>query len=213
MNFPHFFLRSAACGALLTMSATLFAQAGGQPPPVVSTAKVEPISEEGTRQYIGKLTSTHQVDLTARVSGYLVDVLSKEGDMVKEGDTVMLIEDTLYAAKVKSAEAKVNQKKVELDYAKTNFSRQKELISISATSEMDEAKRLLRLREAELAECEAALAEAKTNLSYTVIKSPITGRFGKASYSPGNYLTTSGNSLGSIVKVSPIYVKMAERTP
>ena len=193
--------------------ATLFAQGAQGPAPTVPVAKTVLVSEQGTKQYIGKLVSTHSVDLKARVSGYLVDVLSKEGDMVKEGDLVMQIEDTLYVAKVKSAEAKVKQKTAELEYARSNFARQQELAGISAKSEMDEANRLLKLREAELAECEAALTEAQTNLSYTKITSPITGRFGKATYSPGNYITTSSDALGSISKISPIYVKMAISEP
>lgn len=197
----------------LAGSTALYSQGMQGPAPTVPVAKTVLVSEEGTKQYIGKLVSTHAVDLKARVSGYLVDVLSKEGDMVKEGDLVMQIEDTLYVAKVKSAEAKVKQKNAELEYARSNFARQKELAGISAKSEMDEANRLLKLREAELAECEAALTEAQTNLSYTKITSPITGKFGKATYSPGNYITTSSDALGSIAKISPIYVKVAISEP
>lgn len=198
---------------LLAGSMVLHAQGMQGPPPAVAVAKTVMVNEQGTKQYIGKLVSTHSVDLKARVSGYLVDVYSKEGDMVKAGDLVMQIEDTLYVAKVKSAEAKVKQKNAELEYARSNYARQQELAGISAKSEMDEASRLLKLREAELAECEAALAEAKTNLSYTRIVSPITGRFGKATYSPGNYVTTSSDALGSISKISPIYVKVAISEP
>ena len=206
-------LAAGVVSGLLLGGTVLYAQGMQGPPPAVSVAKTVLVNEQGTKQYIGKLVSTHSVDLKARVSGYLVDVLSKEGDMVKKGDLVMQIEDTLYVAKVKSAEAKVKQKNAELEYARSNFARQKELAGISAKSEMDEANRLLKLREAELAECEAALTEAQTNLSYTKIVSPITGRFGKATYSPGNYITTSSDALGSISKISPIYVKMAISEP
>ena len=206
-------ITAAAAVTLFAGCATRSAQGMQGPAPTVPVAKTVLVSEQGTKQYIGKLVSTHAVDLKARVSGYLVDVYSKEGDMVKEGDLVMQIEDTLYVAKVKSAEAKVKQKNAELEYARSNFARQKELAGISAKSEMDEANRLLKLREAELAECEAALTEAQTNLSYTKIISPITGRFGKATYSPGNYITTSSDALGSVAKISPIYVKMAISEP
>ena len=200
--------------ALLTAgSMVLSAQGGAGAPPAVNAGKVKMISEQGTRQYIGKLVSTHSVDLKARVSGILKDVYSKEGDFVKAGDLVMQIEDTLYLAQVKSAEAKVAQKKAEVEFAQTNYNRQTELVGVAARSELDEASRLLKLRQAELAECEAALTEAKTNLSYTKIVSPITGRFGKATYSPGNYLTPSSDALGSISKMSPIYVKMAISEP
>ncbi len=206
-------IAAAAAVTLFAGCTTLSAQGMQGPAPVVPVAKTVMVSEQGTKQYIGKLVSTHAVDLKARVSGYLVNVLSKEGEMVKKGDLVMQIEDTLYVAKVKSAEAKVKQKNAELEYARSNFARQKELAGISAKSEMDEANRLLKLREAELAECEAALTEAQTNLSYTKIISPITGRFGKATYSPGNYITTSSDALGSVAKISPIYVKIAISEP
>jgi len=206
-------LAAGVLSGLLVGSTALYSQGMQGPPPVVSVAKTVMVNEQGAKQYIGKLVSTHSVDLKARVSGYLVAVLSKEGDMVKEGDLVMQIEDTLYVAKVKSAEAKVKQKTAELEFARSNFARQQELAGISAKSELDDASRLLKLREAELAECEAALTEARTNLSYTRIVSPITGRFGKATYSPGNYITTSSESLGSIAKISPIYVKVAISEP
>ncbi len=213
MNTKTLFTSLFLAAGLLTCGTTsLLAQAGG-PPPTVNVGQVKMVNEQNERQYIGKLASTHSVDLKARVSGFLRDVLVKEGDFVKKGDLVMQIEDTLYLAKVKSAEAKVQQKKTELEYATTNFKRQSELAGISAEKEMDEAKRLLNLRQAELAECEAALIEAKTNLSYTKIVSPIDGRIGKATYSPGNYLTPSNESLGSISKMSPIYVKTAISEP
>ena len=110
-------LTAGIVSGLLVGSTILYAQGMQGPPPVVSVAKTVMVSEQGTKQYIGKLVSTHSVDLKARVSGFLVDVLSKEGDMVKEGDLVMQIEDTLYVAKVKSAEAKVKQKSAELEFA------------------------------------------------------------------------------------------------
>lgn len=211
MNGSRIFISAAV---LLTAgTAYLFGQGGAGAPPAVKVGKVEMISEQGTRQYIGKLTSTHSVELKARVSGFLKNVYSKEGDIVQAGTVVMQIEDTLYLAHVKSAEAKVAQKKAEVEFARTNYQRQTELVGVSARSELDEANRLLKLREAELAECQAALTEAQTNLSYTKIVSPITGRFGKATYSPGNYLTTASESLGSISKMSPIYVKMAISEP
>ena len=195
-------------GMLLTGS-SLFAQGI----PMVPVSKVEMLSEQGTKQYIGKLSSIHTVTLRLRVSGVLQKLYCKEGDMVKEGDLLMQIEDTLYKAQLDAATAKVKQWEAEVEHARTNYKRQTELFGVVAKSEMDDARRALKLAEAQLLQANASLTEAKTNYSYTKIYSPITGIIGKTTYSPGNYLTPSSDALATIVKHSPIYMKMAISEP
>lgn len=198
----------AAVGMLFTGSVL-----SAQGMPIVPVTKAEAISEQGTKQYIGRLASTHTVTLRLRVSGVLEELYCKEGDLVKKGDLLMQIEDTLYKAQLDAATAKVKQWEAELEHARTNYNRQQELFGVVAKSEMDDARRALKLAEAQLLQAKATLTEAKTNYSYTKIYSPITGIIGKTTYSPGNYLTPSSDALGTIVKQSPIYLKMAISEP
>lgn len=184
-----------------------------QEAPTVPVAEVQAVASQGTKQYIGKMSSIHTVTLRLRVSGVLEKLYCKEGDLVKQGDLLMQIEDTLYKAQLDAATAKVKQWEAEVEHARTNFNRQKELFGVVAKSEMDDARRALKLAESQLLQAKATLTEAKTNYSYTKIYSPITGIIGKTTYSPGNYLTPSSDALGTIVKQSPIYLKMAISEP
>ncbi len=195
-------------GMLLTGSVL-----SAQGTPVVPVEEVKAVNSKGTKQYIGKMASIHTVTLRLRVSGVLEKLYCKEGDLVKQGDLLMQIEDTLYKAQLDAATAKVKQWEAEVEHAKTNYNRQTELFGVVAKSEMDDARRALKLAEAQLLQANAALTEAKTNYSYTKIYSPITGIIGKTTYSPGNYLTPSSEALGTIVKHSPIYLKMAISEP
>lgn len=188
------------------------APARPQLPPVnVTVAKSVELEETGMRRYIGMIEAIEDVSIIARISGFIEKIAFKEGEIIKKGDLLFELEDTTYQAQVKSSEAKVDQLKAELTYAQSNFERQEglERNNIVSRDTLEDAERLLNFRKAGLAEAEATLVDAKNNLSYTKIYSPITGKVGKATYTLGNYVTLSSSPLADIVKIAPIYVRFA----
>ena len=188
------------------------AQAAPQQPPVA--VRVETVTlqrNSATKKYVGHLKAIEEVALPARVSGVLKKICFTEGEMVKKGQLLFEIEDTTYLAKARQAEAQLRQIEVELDFAKSNFKRQKELKDSEAVSAAvyEEALRLLRGTEAKLTAAKASKLDADNELSYTRIEAPITGRIGKSAYSVGNYVTPASGNLADIVQITPIYVEFA----
>ena len=181
------------------------------PPPYVSVEKAVIRNDAATRKYVGHIEAIQSVSIVARISGYLYEIKFKEGELVKKGQLLFVIEDTTYRAKAKSAEASVMQIQAELEYAQNDFNRQEKLYQKRAVAEIvyQDAKRLLNTTKAKLAEAEANLLDANNSLSYTKIYAPITGIIGKATYTEGNYVTPTSKELADIVQVTPIYVRFA----
>lgn len=196
--------------AVLGTALPAFAQ-GEPPPPYVSVEKAVIRNDAATRKYVGHIEAIQSVSIVARISGYLYEIKFKEGELVKKGQLLFVIEDTTYRAKAKSAEASVMQIQAELEYAQNDFNRQEKLYQKRAVAEIvyQDAKRLFNTTKAKLAEAEANLLDANNSLSYTKIYAPITGIIGKATYTEGNYVTPTSKELADIVQVTPIYVRFA----
>lgn len=197
--------------ALLAAAIGLKAAPPAQPPPLVSVETVGSISESAGKKYVGHIEAIEEVELRARVSGYLETIKFKEGDLVKKGDLLFEIEDTTYRAKKLSVQAALDQIKAELKYAEDNFNRQRTLRESSAVSQstLDDAQRLYSLNKAKLHGAEADLLDAENNLTYCKVYAPIAGRIGRVTYTQGNYVTPSSEKLADIVQTSPVYVNFA----
>ena len=182
-----------------------------QPAPSVLVEKVVLQPEVDGKKFVGRLEAIEEVDLVARVSGYINSINFKEGDIVKKGDLLFELEDTTYRAKEQAAKAKVDQIKAELEYAKINYDRQSGLYKTNAVAKnaFDEADKLYKTTQAQLAEAEASLLDARNDLSYTKVYAPISGRIGKVTYTQGNYVTPGSEKLADIVQVDPIYASFA----
>lgn len=193
-----------------TISAPLSAQQRG-PVPTVAVEKATLLKDTEVRKYVGHIEAIQSVSLQARISGVIYEIKFKEGELVKKGDLLFVIEDTTYRAQARSAEATLNQIRAELEYAKSDFVRQENLYNKKAVSQAvyEEAKRLLKTTEAKLSQAEAQVLDANNSLSYTKIYAPITGIISKATYTVGNYVTPSSKALADIVQVSPIYTRFA----
>lgn len=200
-----------AAAVLGTAFTTLSAQGPQMPPPYVNVENSITKNDAATRKYVGHIEAIQSVSIVARISGYLYEIKFKEGELVKKGQLLFVIEDTTYRAKAKSAEANVMQIQAELEYAQNDFNRQEKLYQKRAVAEIvyQDAKRLLNSTKAKLAEAEANLLDANNSLSYTKIYAPITGIISKATYTEGNYVTPTSKELADIVQVTPIYVRFA----
>ncbi len=177
------------------------------PPPLV---KVAVISEEDVNpptEYVGHVEAIQQVDLRARVEGFIEQVRFKEGDLVTAGEVLYIIEPAPYEAKVNICTARVDQAEAILQKTSQRLQRLRATRpeSIRAT-DMDNAIAEELQAKAELEEAKASLKLAELDLSYTIIKAPISGRIGRTAYTKGNLVNLGSGPLAHIVQINPIRV-------
>ncbi len=179
-----------------------------KPAPNVVAEPVEEHSIIRTFEAPGRVTSKYQVNVLARIAGYLEKSYFKEGDFVKEGQTLFLIEPTEFSNAAKVAKANVDNIHSQLIYAEKQLARASELVKKDyiAKSQYDNLLSQRDALKAQLASAQAAYGDAQRNLGYTTVKSPVDGRIGIITVTVGNYVTPSSGPLTTIFSTNPIYV-------
>jgi membrane fusion protein (multidrug efflux system) len=144
----------------------------------------------------------------ARVSGYLQKSFFKEGDYVKAGETLFLIEPLEFQNASSVAGANIQNIKAQLEYANKQLARAEELVKQDyiAKSRYDELLSNRDALKAQLKAAESNYRDTNRNLSYTRVKAPVDGRIGIIDVTIGNYVTPSTGSLTTINSTNPIYV-------
>lgn len=178
------------------------------PKAVVAVEPVTEVADMETRRYTGQVVSKSVVQITARVSGEILEVGFQDGSPVKKGQLLYHLDPIQYEASVRSAEAKIAECKARLDYAQRNFDRNSSLYDKQAASRdtMENTKASLEALKAGLLAAEAELVVAKDNLKNTRITAPIAGLAGVTNYTLGNYVTPSSGTLVTIIQVQPARV-------
>lgn len=156
----------------------------------------------------GRVVSKYQVSVMARISGYLQKSFFKEGDYVKAGDTLFLIEPVEYQNASNIAGANIQNIKAQLEYANKQLIRAEELVKEDyiAKSRYDEILANRNALQAQLNAAQSNYNDTNRNLSYTRVKAPVDGRIGIIDVTIGNYVTPSSSSLTTINSTNPIYV-------
>ena len=156
-----------------------------------------------TRDYPGYLTAETSIDVVGRVNGTLLSKNYPSGQRVKKGQTLFVIDPTLYQNSVKQAEAALKTAQANLDYARSSYERMKEAIKSEAVSRIQlvQAESNVESCEAAVSNAEAELKTARTNLSYCYVKSPVDGIADLAEFSDGAYISGEGNP----VKLTTVY--------
>jgi len=202
-------MRAAFCAALLIAGLTLPANAQQQPatiPVGVVTAERKPISE--SLEFVGRVEAINRVEIRARVTGFLEDVLFKEGDAVKEGTPLYRIEQGLFQAAVEQAEGALERSKASKVLTEVQLQRAEDLLAKSAGTAVarDQAQAADQQAKGAIMTDEANLATAKINLGYTDINAPIAGKISKTNVTKGNVVSPQSGVLTTIVSQDPMYV-------
>ena len=189
---------------------SVFAQRPSMGPPAVRVEAVTTLETSQPKSYPGFVTAKETVHIIPRVSGYLENIAFQEGAMVKEGDLLFEIEDTVYEINVRVGDAVVKQIEAEIALAKRDLERTQTLHNrnVATEQEMDQAIRTIALQEARLEEAKASLDRSKNDLSYTKIYAPLTGRIGSKNFSKGNYLTPNSGVLATVVQFDPVRIRL-----
>jgi len=155
----------------------------------------------------GAVVPVYTVTVASQISGYLMKVLYKEGDMVHQGDPLAEIDPRPYEVQLETAQAALARDQANLSNARVDLQRYQTLVPLRAVPEQTLATQqaLVKSDEGTVQTDQAQIDSAKLNLTYCHITSPITGRVGLRLVDPGNYVQPS-NSLVVITQLQPITV-------
>jgi membrane fusion protein (multidrug efflux system) len=178
------------------------------PPPAVTVVAVVKDEIKPTVSFSGRVQAREKVELRARVEGFLQKRLFTEGQDVKEGDLLFVIEQEPYRATVDEIKASIEKAKAALKLADVEVDRASQLVARQTGTQqrLDEANAKQADARGEVARLQASLEKAELQLSYTEIRAPIAGRIGRAVITPGNFVGPSSGPLATIVRQDPIYV-------
>ena len=183
----------------------------GAPPPAVVVAPAVTREVAGTAEFVGRTEAVNEVDVRARVQGFLIDRPFREGDSAATGELLFVIDPAEFEAAVKAATATLHDAQAAYKVAESEARRARDLVEKGGNLAITEAEIERREGEAERAKAaieaaEAALRQAELDLGYTRIQTPITGRVGAAAYDVGNLIGPDSGVLANVVSLEPIHV-------
>lgn len=193
----------AVISSAMVMSCKSKDKADAEQAPVIDVAAVTIDSVTTHKSYPGYLTANDEVDLVARVDGYLTAKPYEAGAFVRKGTVLFVIESTQYADVVVQAQATLDNAQAEYDYAQKHYQAMLKALESNAVSKMEvlQAKSSVEANKAAIANARAALRTAQSTLSYCTVRAPFDGHVSTGTYSVGTYL----NGAGSPVVLGRIY--------
>jgi membrane fusion protein (multidrug efflux system) len=181
---------------------------GQMPPPEVAAVTVAPKTLPVQYEYVGQTQGFREVEVRARVSGILLKRHYQEGAVVKQGQSLFLIDPAPFQVALAKAEAELATAEARQAQAAREADRLKSVLDIRAVSrkEYDDAASSAQIAAAEVKGALARVAEAKLNLEYTRVEAPITGMSSRALQSEGTLVSGPQVLLTSVTQLDPIYV-------
>ena len=179
------------------------------PPAEVNVVTVTPTTIPVNVSFVAQVESAHQVEIVARVNGFLDKILYTEGEVVQQGQDMFLMDQKPFIAQVEAARASLANHRAQLWTAQANLDRIKPLAELDAASKSDRDNAIGAAQSAEAAlhQAEARLEQAELDLSYTEIKSPVNGVSGEARVREGAYLSVGvTGDLSYVAQLDPIWV-------
>lgn len=182
--------------------------------PAAPEVTVQPVVVQDTprvSEFVGQTESSRQVEIRARVSGFLEKRLYREGAMVKEGQILFQLDRKPFEAQLQVARAQLAQEEARLVTAEANRRRIEPLAEQNAVSEKDrdDAIGQYRAAAAGVEAAKASVITAELNLSYTTIHSPVTGLASFANVAEGTYLDPQNSLLTYVAALSPMRVNFS----
>lgn len=171
------------------------------------------ILQTASRKLSSKFSATirgkQDVDIRTKVQGYITDIKVKEGSVVRQGQTLFIIDQVPYQAALATAEANVDVAKAQVDAAELSATSKEKLFEQNIISDFDlrMARTTLASAKAQLAQARANELTASNNLSYTLVKSPVDGVVGTLPFRVGTLVSPSDSTpMTSVSDNSDMYV-------
>ena len=184
-----------------------------RPAPQVSVLTVAPKTVPEVFIFVAQTESSQQVDILARVSGFLDKIAYLEGEVVKEGQVLFQIDPKPFQAQLDAARGEVMAQQARHTTAAANLARVKPLAEKNALSQsdLDRAQGEFDSSKAAVFSAQAKLNEAELNLGYTTIRSPVAGFSGRSQQRQGAYISSLSTDakLTYVAKVEPMWVNFS----
>ncbi len=208
--------RAILLGSLLLMAQLLIGcdnkPAANAAPPAPPVTVALPLQKSITEwdEYTGRFTAVETVEVRARVSGFIESIHFKEGQLVKQGDLLFIIDPRPYQLTVEQAKADRERAKAKLEIATLDVERATPLVRSQTLTarEFDTRKSTERDAAGQVGAAEAALKQAELNLDWTQVRAPTAGRISDRRVDAGNLITggqTGATLLTLIVSIDPIH--------
>ncbi len=211
MRHSYLLLAAAPLAALLVSACARNVtaqqhQAAQLPQVTVAAAVARKVTEFD--EFTGRFEAVERVEVRPRVSGYISSVNFTDGNEVKKGDVLFVIDPRPYAAERDKARAQLAQARSQLALAKSERERASKLLGQHAISqeEFDTRTAGNEQAQASVAGAQAALDAAELNLEFTRVTAPIAGRISRALVTSGNFVASGQTLLTTLVSLDPIYV-------
>ncbi|WP_214070528.1 efflux RND transporter periplasmic adaptor subunit [Mucilaginibacter sp. dw_454] len=180
------------------------------PPPATSVYLAEAKVADAVYydQYQGSVVSLNNVELRAQVSGFITGIFFKEGDVVQKGQPLYEIDKRKFQDAVVQAQANLANANANLDKAKKDVDRYDMLLKADAVARqtVDQSTATYETSKGQVAVAKAALASARTDLSYATITAPVTGRIGISQVRLGSQVGAGTTLLNTVSSENPIGV-------
>ena len=184
------------------------------PPPQVNVSAVAPRDLPVEREYIGQTKGSREVEIRARVGGIIEQRLYEEGSYVEAGQPLFQLDPKSYEAQLAAAEAVLARARALRGQKEREWNRIKPLAAEKSVSRkaLDDAQSDYELAVADLKAAEAAVREARLQLEYTRVTSPIAGVAGLAEKVEGAVVTAAADRLTTLTVTDPmdVYFSMSE---
>ncbi|MCY1257332.1 Multidrug resistance protein MdtA [compost metagenome] len=183
--------------------------------PTAIPVRVVAVAEKDVPRYvsgIGSVLSLHSVVVRPQIDGILTRLLVKEGQLVKKGDLLATIDDRSIRASLDQARAQLGESQAQLQVALVNLKRYKLLSVDDGVSKQtyDQQQALVNQLKATAQGNQASIDSAEVQLSYTQIRSPVSGRVGIRTVDEGNFLRmTDTQGLFTVTQIDPIAVEFS----
>ena len=200
------------CGALLVLAACGPSDGGagqGAAPAAPAVPVAMPLVEQVSdwNAFAGRFTAPENVEVRARVGGYLESVHFEDGQQVEAGDLLFTIDARPYEAAAASARSDLHRAEAQLSQATRELERARTLREARAASqeELEAAESSVEQAEAARAAAQAALRGRQLDLEFTEVTAPIDGRVSDRRIDPGNLVSASDEVLTTVVATDPIH--------
>ena len=205
--------RAAVLVALALAACSKEAPPTQRPPPEVVVLDVAPQTIPYIMTFVAQTESSRQVDIVARVSGYLDRIAYREGELVKEGQLLFQLDPKPFQADLDAAKGELLAQQARFATAKANLARVKPLAEQDALSraDLDRAQGDYDSANAAVFAAQAKVRAAEINLGYTTIRAPVTGLASRSSQRQGAYINAMGESakLTYVAALDPIWVNFS----
>jgi membrane fusion protein, multidrug efflux system len=162
-------------------------------------------------EFTGRFEAVQEVQVRARVGGFVTSVEFRDGSIVKAGDLLYVIDARPFEAVAEQADGQLSDARAKAELARRELDRALTLNQTQAVSDsiVDQRRQTLQAARAAEMQAEGALKAAKLNIEFTHVMAPITGRVSRHLVTPGNLVQGSEGGatlLTSIVSLDPIYI-------